>query len=49
MAEIIFIAITLAVLAVIGICMIVSNRRKHSLFPDDGIVWPESLEDWAKK
>jgi len=49
MTEIIWAGIIIAALAVIATCLIVSDRKKHSLFPDDGFVWPEKMGDWVKK
>ena len=34
----------LAILAAIGTAMLVSEKKRHSLFPDDGIVWNTAIE-----
>lgn len=34
----------LAILAAIGTWMLVAEKRRHSLFPDDGIVWNTAIE-----
>lgn len=44
MKEIIWAGITLAVMAVIGTWMLIAEKRRHSLFPDDGIVWNTEIE-----
>ena len=49
MAEIIFVAITLAVLAIIAAHLVVKEKRRHSLFPDDGIVWNTAIEKRLRK
>lgn len=49
MVEIIFSGIAIAVLSAIGILMTVSEKRRHSLFPDDGIVWNEAIRQRMEK
>ena len=49
MVELIVAGIAIAVLSVITTCMIVSEKKKNTLFPDDGIVWPDNMGDWVKK
>ena len=44
MKEIIWAGITLAVTAVIGTWLLIAEKRRHSLFPDDGIVWNTAIE-----
>ena len=36
--------VCLAILAAIGTRMLVAEKRRHSLFPDDGIVWNTAIE-----
>ena len=44
MKEIIWAGITLAVMAVIGTWLLIAEKRRHSLFPDDGIVWNTAID-----
>ena len=49
MGEIIGAGIALAILTIIGAYMIVSQKKRTSLFPDDGFVWPERMEELRQK
>jgi len=44
MERIIGALLAIALLAAIGTWMLVSEKRRHSLFPDDGIVWNTAIE-----
>ncbi|MBQ7282625.1 MAG: hypothetical protein IJR16_07595 [Spirochaetales bacterium] len=49
MGEIIGAGIALAILAIIGTVLIVSEKKRNSHFKDDGFIWPEHLEELRKK
>ena len=44
MKEIFWAGIALTVMAAIAIWLLISDKRRHSLFPDDGIVWNTQIE-----
>lgn len=44
MSEVIAIAVTLAVMAVIVTVRIIKEKRRHSLSKDDGFVWNTTIE-----
>lgn len=44
MGQIIGVGITLAIMSVIGTRMLINEKRRNSLFPDDGIVWNTEIQ-----
>jgi len=44
MSEVIAIAITLAVMAIITVVRIIRERKRRSLSKDDGFVWNTTIE-----
>lgn len=44
MREIVGVGILLAVLALIAVVLLVADKKRHGLFPDDGIVWNTEIE-----
>lgn len=49
MGEIIGAGIALAILAAIATGMIVSEKKRNSLAPDDGYIWPDQMEELRQK
>lgn len=49
MREIVGVGILLAVLALIAVVLLVTDKKKHELFPDDGIVWNTEIEKRMKE
>ena len=49
MREIVGVGILLAVLALIAVVLLVADKKRHGLFPDDGIVWNTEIEKRMKE
>lgn len=49
MGEIVGAGIVIAVLALIAVVLLVADKKKHELFPDDGIIWNTEIEKRMKE